>query len=360
VKKRFRRRSKEIILGKRKNSVIHETRFSKLMLALGIAYLFMWVFSLFILVPYYFSSEFNYSLYTDLPFMGTIVSELSEHYLPLPTFFIAFTFLYPLVSGFTFLSAWILLKISNRVPKMTLVRFLPQLLNTVALMLGVISFIPMIWIVRELGVIEGSIIQNWLITTLPLLYSYVQAGQVFVSSMITASKTWMVMYGQIGLFVAMVVASVISPIPNEVNLAFAGMTMDPVSVAISGALGSTVGGILCFYIARLGGRPLAEKFVKKETIASADGWFQRRGKWAILLGRFIPFVPFDVVSYFSGLTKISISTFAFLTFMGSIPRCLFYAYIGELVVEYNLPVLIIISVTILTIFLIHRLKKKKE
>ena len=120
-----------------------------------------------------------------------------------------------------------------------------------------------------------------------------------------------------------------------------------------------MGAILCFYIARLGGRPLAEKFVKKKTIASADEWFQRRGKWAILLGRFIPFVPFDAVSYFSGLTTISISTFAFLTFIGSIPRCLFYAYMGELIAEYNIPVLIVMSVTILTIFLIYRLKKGK-
>lgn len=231
-------------------------------------------------------------------------------------------------------------------------------MHALAVILAVISFIPMVWIVRELVVIEGPILQNWLITTMPLLYSYVQTGQAFVNSIVMASKNWMATYGPPGLFLAMIISSVISPIPNEVILAFAGMTMGSVSVAVSGALGSTVGGILCFYIARLGGRPLAEKFVKKETIASADDWFQRRGKWAILLGRFIPFIPFDAVSYFSGLTKMKISAFALLTFLGSVPRCLFYAYMGELIAEYDIPVLIVLSVIILTIFLILKLKGK--
>jgi ABC-type Na+ transport system ATPase subunit NatA len=69
--------------------------------------------------------------------------------------------------------------------------------------------------------------------------------------------------GPIGLFTVMIVSSIVSSMPNEVILGFAGMTMSPMSVAAFGALGSTVGGVLCFYIAGLGGRPLAEKFVDK-------------------------------------------------------------------------------------------------
>jgi len=137
------------------------------------------------------------------------------------------------------------------------------------------------------------------------------------------------------------------------------MTMSPISVAVFGALGSTVGGVLCFYIARLGGRPLAEKFVKKSTIASMDEWFRRWGSWAIVLGRLVPFIPFDAISYLSGLTKVRSGRFALLTFLGSMPRCLFYAYVGELIAQYNIPVLIVLFVTILSVFLIFKLKKEK-
>ncbi|MEM0232158.1 MAG: VTT domain-containing protein [Candidatus Methanomethylicaceae archaeon] len=58
-------------------------------------------------------------------------------------------------------------------------------------------------------------------------------------------------------------------------------------------------------------------------------WFQRWGSWTIILGRLVLFIPFDAISYLSGLTKVRIERYAFLMFLGSLPRCLFYAYIEE-------------------------------
>ncbi|MCJ7771108.1 VTT domain-containing protein [Candidatus Bathyarchaeota archaeon] len=292
--------------------------------------------------------------------MEAIATELSEHYLRLPAFFVTLTILFPALSGLSFFSAWLVLKISNMVLVIRRNQLLSRLSHVLASLLIVISFVPMVWILRELIMVEGSAIQAWFISTMPLLYSYLQIGQVFLTSLVVASKNWMTMYGPIGLFSAMILSSVVSPIPNEVVLAFAGMTMSPLDVAIYGALGSTVGAILCYYVARLGGRPLAEKFVKKKTLDSADGWFLKRGKWAVLLGRFIPFVPFDAVSYFSGLVKMKILAFTVLTFVGSVPRCLFYAYMGEFIAEYNIPVLIIISVIIVIFFLIFKIRSRAK
>ena len=48
-----------------------------------------------------------------------------------------------------------LLKISNTVPKIKRLQVLPQLRYAVAVMLTVISLIPVVWIMRELVVIEG-------------------------------------------------------------------------------------------------------------------------------------------------------------------------------------------------------------
>lgn len=221
-----------------------------------------------------------------------------------------------------------------------------------------VSLVPIL-AVREL-VVKESVIQNWFITTLSISYSYFQASQPLTTTVVEAFKSWIAIYGSLGLFTAVALASVISPIPNEIILAFAGMVMTPVDVAISGALGSTVGGILSYSIARLGGRPLVEKFVKKKTITSAGEWFARRGRLAILLGRLIPFIPFDAVSYFAGLAKMKIYTFTILTFLGSIPRCLFYAYMGEMIAQYNIPALIVLSVVCVLVFLLLRMKQKES
>jgi len=224
--------------------------------------------------------------------------------------------------------------------------------------LTVVSFVPIL-AVRDL-IVEDSIMRNWFVTALSVSYSYFQASQPLIATVVGTFKNWITIYGPLGLFTAVALASVISPIPNEIILAFAGMVMTPVDVAISGALGSTVGGLLSYSIARLGGRPLVEKFVKKKTITSAGEWFARRGRLAILLGRLVPFIPFDAVSYFAGLAKMKIHTFAILTFLGSIPRCLFYAYVGEMIAQYNGPALIVLSAVCLLVFLAVRLKQKES
>ncbi|MCW4025202.1 MAG: VTT domain-containing protein [Candidatus Bathyarchaeota archaeon] len=179
----------------------------------------------------------------------------------------------------------------------------------------------------------------------------------FVNFVVITCKGWMAVYGPIGLFTAMIISSVLSPIPNEVFLAFAGMTMNPLSVAFFGALGSTVGAVICFYIARLGGQPLVKRFVKESTLAPMNQWFNKWGSWAILLGRLIPLVPFDAVSYLSGLTKTKVTKFSVLTFIGAIPRCLLYAYIGELIAAYNLPFLILLVIIVVIILLIWEYRK---
>jgi uncharacterized membrane protein YdjX (TVP38/TMEM64 family) len=212
---------------------------------------------------------------------------------------------------------------------------------------------------REL-IAKEPIIQDWFATTLSVSHLYFQASQPFMTTVVGAFKSWIAIYGPLGLFMAIALASVISPIPNEIVLAFAGMVMTPVDVAISGALGSTVVGMLSYSIARLGGRPLVEKFVKKKTIALAGEWFARRGRLAVLLGRLIPFIPFDAVSYFAGLAKMKIHTFTILTFLGSIPRCLFYAYMGEMIAQYNVPALIVLSVICLLVFLAFGLRQKES
>ena len=337
------------------NVIMKSKLLIRFLFCLCIAYVCLAALSFAILIPYYFSPMFDYSTYTGLPFFIKIVVELREHYLSLPLFLAALAFSLPLISMFMLFIAWASIKISEMTSR---IEIISQSLYFISILLALFSFVPMVWIVREAVVIEGPHIHRWFVDVSPIFSSYVASFMEFTRSMVITLKEWMARYGAAGLFVAMVASSIISPIPNEVILAFAGMSMHPIQVMVVGALGSTIGGIFAYYIARLGGRPLAEKFVKKKTLTSMDDWFNRWGSWAILIGRVVPFIPFDVISYFSGITKVRVSMFIFLTFLGSIPRCFFYAYVGELVAEYNLSVLTVLAVTVLTAFIIFRLKIK--
>ncbi|MCK4687107.1 MAG: VTT domain-containing protein [Candidatus Lokiarchaeota archaeon] len=140
------------------------------------------------------------------------------------------------------------------------------------------------------------------------------------------------------LFIAiMAFQGLIVPIPSEVVLLATGMIWDVFLGGIMGIIGSMAAGLLCFYISKKGGRPLAEKFVGEKAINIADEFIKKHGIKAIIITRFIPFIPFDVISYTSGLVDIDIKKYSIGTLIGSIFRAFFYALLGSLFFsKYNL------------------------
>ena len=130
------------------------------------------------------------------------------------------------------------------------------------------------------------------------------------------------------LFVMMIIQALAIPIPSELVLIAGGLAFGLLFGWLVGALGSIVAALLSFYISRWGGRSLAIRLVGERGIQFADNWFNRWGAWAVLLGRFAPFIPFDAISYSAGLTKMKLKNFMIPTVIGTLPRALFYASLG--------------------------------
>ncbi len=101
-----------------------------------------------------------------------------------------------------------------------------------------------------------------------------------------------------------------------------------------GMLITWVGGIAassaCFWIARTAGRRFAERICSQFTIADeVNRRLERHAFAAIFLGRLVPGVPFDFLSYFVGLTRVRFSTFTIATALGSVPHAFLYAFMGS-------------------------------
>jgi uncharacterized membrane protein YdjX (TVP38/TMEM64 family) len=131
------------------------------------------------------------------------------------------------------------------------------------------------------------------------------------------------------LFGMMIIQAIAIPIPSELVLIAGGLAFGFPFGWIVGALGSIVAAVLGFYISRKGGRSLAIKLVGERGINFADNWFNRWGVWAVLLGRFAPFIPFDAISYSAGLTTMKLKNFMIPTIIGTLPRALFYTSLGS-------------------------------
>jgi len=146
--------------------------------------------------------------------------------------------------------------------------------------------------------------------------------EVALNSMIQA-------YGKIGLLIVMVIQTIIAPIPSEALIIFSGaIGIEIVDVVVFGGLGLIIGAIIAFYVARIGGKPIIGKLIGDKWIDHVDSWVDRNGTKAILFTRFIPIIPFDLISYMAGITKLRFRNYVLATVIGAFPRCLILALIG--------------------------------
>jgi len=147
-----------------------------------------------------------------------------------------------------------------------------------------------------------------------------------------------ILLGLFGIFLFLLIMTVqglLVPIPSEIVLLAAGMIWGWLWGGLLGIAGSMLAGILCFYVSRKGGRPLAEKFVGESALEMADDLIEKHGMIAIILARSLPFVSFDAISYTAGLVDIDIKKYSIGTFIGTIPRAFFYSYLGSILIKHE-------------------------
>ena len=129
-------------------------------------------------------------------------------------------------------------------------------------------------------------------------------------------------------FCLMVFSSLIAPLPAFMitlsNAAIFGWWQG----AILSWSSAMVGAALCFLLARGLGRDVVERFAGKGALASVEGYFEKYGTKTILVCRLLPFVSFDAISYFAGLTPLKFLPFFIATGLGQTPATIVYSYVG--------------------------------
>lgn len=129
-------------------------------------------------------------------------------------------------------------------------------------------------------------------------------------------------------FCLMVFSSLIAPLPAFMitlsNAAIFGWWQG----AILSWSSAMVGAAMCFFVARGLGRDVVEKFAGRGALASVEDYFKKYGTKTILVCRLLPFVSFDAVSYFAGLTPLKFIPFFVATGIGQTPATIVYSYVG--------------------------------
>ncbi|MFQ5895674.1 MAG: TVP38/TMEM64 family protein, partial [Nitrospinota bacterium] len=91
----------------------------------------------------------------------------------------------------------------------------------------------------------------------------------------------------------MILQSLIAPLPAFVVTIANGMLFGLFWGALLSWSSAMVAAALCFYLSRLLGRPLVERWVGETQLATFDRLVSRWGRWAVLVARLVPTVSFD-------------------------------------------------------------------
>lgn len=152
-------------------------------------------------------------------------------------------------------------------------------------------------------------------------------------------------------FMAVMALTVVSPLPSLPLDIAAGIFFGPYLGTFYSATGALAGSVISFSIARLLGRSLIERFLRGH-INFCSSCSDRMLTGVVFFTRLIPVVSFDMVSYGSGLTKMSLWRFSLATFFGMLPLTFVYNYFGAaLVVDGRLAAVFGI-VMVLLLFLL--------
>ncbi|MEX0762103.1 MAG: DedA family protein [Dehalococcoidia bacterium] len=181
----------------------------------------------------------------------------------------------------------------------------------------------------------------------------------------------------------MSIESTAIPLPSEVIMPLAGwkLVLDHglglpwvFMAGLFGAVGSLLGSLAEYFLARAGGRPLIERYghfflITRKDLVRADHWFATRGELTIFIARMIPGVR-GFISIPAGIARMNILKFSIYTFLGAFPWTFGLALGGYLLGEnydeirevtkpFDIPI-IIGALGLVSWFVWRRIKEIRE
>jgi uncharacterized membrane protein YdjX (TVP38/TMEM64 family) len=117
-------------------------------------------------------------------------------------------------------------------------------------------------------------------------------------------------------------------LPGAVLTLAGGALFGPLTGALFSLIGATIGATIAFLIARYLAAEWVERRVSGRLQEIKEG-VEREGWRFVAFVRLMPLFPFNLLNYVLGLTRLSVQTFAFTSFLTMAPGAFAYAYLGD-------------------------------
>lgn len=127
------------------------------------------------------------------------------------------------------------------------------------------------------------------------------------------------------VFVGLYALAVIVAIPGWILTVTAAALFGVFGGTVVSSAGSVLGATGAFLIGRYLARDAVARWVEgRERFRKLDATSERHGAWLVILVRFVPVMPFNVVNYALGLTRVRLGTYVFWSWAAMLPWTIVY------------------------------------
>jgi membrane protein DedA with SNARE-associated domain len=186
---------------------------------------------------------------------------------------------------------------------------------------------------------------------------------------------WLIKYGSFALFFLLSLGIIALPVPEETLMVVSGILMHngklniPFTIFFSYA-GAITGITMSYFMGRTAGNFLLQRYgmwigITEARLKKAHYWFERLGKWLLVVGYFIPGIR-HLTGFSAGATSMKFSHFALFAYSGAILWVSVFLALGYFVGNYclalydqleNIDLILIAAAVALFLVLVYLVKR---
>jgi len=138
------------------------------------------------------------------------------------------------------------------------------------------------------------------------------------------------------ILVALILVHAVVIFPAEIPNATAGLVYG-FWIALPLVLTAWVlSGLLAYALGVAVGRPVAVRLAGEKRVAAAEQMIGRGGPGVLILARLVPFVPFSLVGYVAGATRVPLWRYTWTSAVGVLPITAAAVYLGHALDDLSL------------------------
>ena len=184
---------------------------------------------------------------------------------------------------------------------------------------------------------------------------------------------WISHYGYLGIFSLLVFGIVGLPVPDETLLTLSGFliykgTLQLIPTFLAAYFGSITGISISYAIGSTFGHRVLIKYghyihITEERLQKAHNWFEKTGRWTLIIGYFIPGIR-HIVAIFAGTSELQLWEFALFAYTGGLIWTATFLSVGYFfgdnwssvldIINHHIIIFTIVFLVLITFYLLYK------